>query len=205
MAASASVPEIDAKWQKYTVTLTTGQVTASTKNRLVISATGKTGSVWLSLVSLMPPTYHDRPNGNRIDLMQKLADLHPAFLRLARRQLPGGGHVPGTVCVEGNASTPWKQRPGHHCPWGYRSTDGLGLLEFLEWCEDLKMEPVLAVFAGYALNGEHIAAGPKLEPFVQEALDEIEYATGGETTTWGKERARDGHPAPFKIRLRGDR
>ena len=197
-AASATIPAIGASWQKYTATLTTGQVAASKTNRLVISATGTTGTVWLNLVSLFPPTYHDRPNGNRIDLMQKLADLRPAFLRF-----PGGNYLEGNTIQERFA---WKetiggleQRPGHRCPWGYRSSDGLGLLEFLEWCEDLKMEPVLAVFAGYALRGERVEPGPKLEPFVQEALDEIEYATGDGATAWGKERAKDGHPAPFKV------
>ncbi|HVS39977.1 MAG TPA: carbohydrate binding domain-containing protein, partial [Gemmataceae bacterium] len=76
-AAFAIIPEIGAKWKKYTATLKTREVKASKENRLVISATGKTGKVWLSLVSLFPPTYNDRPNGNRIDLMQKLADLRP--------------------------------------------------------------------------------------------------------------------------------
>jgi alpha-L-arabinofuranosidase len=197
-AASATIPAIGANWRKYTATLTTGQVTASKNNRLVISATGKTGTVWLNLVSLFPPTYHDRPNGLRIDLMQKLADLRPAFVRL-----PGGNYLEGNTIRERFA---WKetiqgleQRPGHRCPWGYRSSDGVGLLEFLEWCEDLRAEPVLAVFAGYALRGEHVEPGPKLQPFVQEALDEIEYATCDATTTWGKERAKDGHPAPFNI------
>ncbi len=197
-AASASIPDLGAKWKKYTATLKTGEVKASKDNRLVISATGKTGKVWLSLVSLFPPTYNDRPNGNRIDLMQKLADLRPGFLRL-----PGGNYLEGNTIQERFA---WKQtihgleeRPGHRCPWGYRSSDGLGLLEFLEWCEDLKCEPVLAVYAGYSLRGEHIEPGQKLEPFVQEALDEIEYATGGAETTWGKERAKDGHKEPFKI------
>jgi len=33
-------------------------------------------------------------------------------------------------------------------PWHYRSSDGMGLLEFLVWCEDLKMQPLLAVYAG---------------------------------------------------------
>ncbi|HJT76177.1 MAG TPA: alpha-L-arabinofuranosidase C-terminal domain-containing protein [Gemmataceae bacterium] len=197
-AASATIPAIGVGWQKYTATLTTGQVTASKQNRLVIAATGRTGTVWLSLVSLFPPTYHGRPNGNRIDLMQKLADLRPAFLRF-----PGGNYLEGNTIRERFA---WEEtihglerRPGHRCPWGYRSSDGLGLLEFLEWCEDLKMEPVLAVFAGYALRGERVGPGPKLRPFVQEALDEIEYATGDAATTWGKERAKDGHPAPFTI------
>ncbi len=197
-AASATLPAIGPAWQKYTATLMTGQVPASKNNRLVIAATGKTGTVWLNLVSLFPPTYHDRPNGNRIDLMQKLADLRPAFIRL-----PGGNYLEGNTIRDRFA---WKetihgleQRPGHRCPWGYRSSDGLGLLEFLQWCEDLKAEPVLAVFAGYALRGERAEPGPKLQPFVQEALDEIEYATGDATTTWGKERAKDGHPAPFPL------
>src|SRR4030095_5154947 len=38
-----------------------------------------------------------------------------------------------------------------------------------------------------------------LEPYVQEALDEIEYVIGDATTKWGGERAKHGHPAPFKL------
>jgi alpha-N-arabinofuranosidase len=75
----------------------------------------------------------------------------------------------------------------------------MGLLEFLEWCEDLKMEPVLAVYAGYSLAGEHIDPGSALEPYVQDALDEIEYVTGSADTKWGAERVKDGHPAPFPL------
>ena len=51
--------------------------------------------------------------------------------------------------------------------WGYWSTDGLGLLEYLQWCEDLDMEPVLAVYAGYSLRGQHVDPGPQSEPYVQ--------------------------------------
>lgn len=61
------------------------------------------------------------------------------------------------------------------------------------------MQPVLAVFAGYALKHDYVPAGDKLAPYVQDALDEIEYVTGGPGTKWGAERARDGHPAPFKL------
>jgi len=88
---------------------------------------------------------------------------------------------------------------GHRSPWNYHSTDGLGLLEFLNWCEDLKIQPVLAVYAGYSLRGEHVAPGPDLEPYVQDALDEIEYVTGDASTKWGAERAKDGHPAAFSL------
>jgi alpha-L-arabinofuranosidase len=195
--ATAAVPQIDVYWRKYDATLTTGQITASENNRFVISATGP-ATVWLNLVSLFPPTFNNRPNGNRIDLMQMLADMHPAFLRL-----PGGNYLEGNSIAERFAWKttvgPLENRPGHQGPWGYRSSDGLGLLEYLDWCEDLKIEPVLAVFAGYALRGQHIAPGPDLQPYVQEALDEIEYAIGDAGTPWGKQRAADGHPDPFTI------
>ena len=63
------------------------------------------------------------------------------------------------------------------------------------------MEPLLGVFAGYCLGqGGVIAAGPQLDPYVQEALEEIEYLTGdAKTTKWGAQRAQDGHPKPFKM------
>ena len=125
--------------------------------------------------------------------MQMLVDLNPKFLRF-----PGGNYVEGDTIETRfewkKTIGPIEQRPGHPCPWGYRSTDGLGLLEFLEWCEDMKAEPVLAVYAGYSLKGTHVNPGPDLEPFVQEALDEIEYVTGDTNTTWGAQRAKDGHP-----------
>ena len=94
---------------------------------------------------------------------------------------------------------PIESRPGHPGSWGYRSSDGMGLLEFLEWVEDMGAEPVLGVYAGYSLQGAHVNPGPDLEPFVQEALDEIEYVIGDTTTQWGARRAKDGHPAPFNL------
>jgi alpha-N-arabinofuranosidase len=75
----------------------------------------------------------------------------------------------------------------------------MGLLEFLEWCEDLKMQPLLAVYAGYSLRGEYVKPGADLDPYIFDALDEIEYVTGGPDTKWGAQRAKDGHPAPFKL------
>jgi alpha-L-arabinofuranosidase len=195
--AQAKVAQVTKAWKRYAVTLTTGKVAPSAANRFVISASAP-GTVWFSLVSLFPPTFHNRPNGDRSDIMQLLSDMKPAFLRL-----PGGNYLEGNTIAE---RFDWKKtigkvvdRPGHQGPWGYRSSDGMGLLEFLEWCEDLRMEPILAVFAGYALNGEHVVAGPGLEPFVQDALDEIEYLTGGADTKWGAQRAKDGHPAPFPL------
>jgi alpha-N-arabinofuranosidase len=68
------------------------------------------------------------------------------------------------------------------------------------WCEEIGAEPVLGVYAGYALNGDHVDAGPLLKPYVDDALDEIEYVIGDAKTYWGAKRVADGHPAPFKLK-----
>ncbi|MEA3188259.1 MAG: alpha-L-arabinofuranosidase [Chthoniobacter sp.] len=196
--ASAQVAQITSTWQKYTATLTTeDDIPPSAASRFVIS-TEKPGKVWFNLVSLFPPTYHDRPNGNRPDIMKLLAEMKPAFLRF-----PGGNYLEGDTI---DTRFPWKatlgdlsQRPGHPSCWRYRSSDGMGLLEFLEWCEDLKIEPLLAIYAGYSLKGDHIEPGATLQPFIDESLEEIEYVIGEKTTKWGAQRAKDGHPEPFKL------
>jgi alpha-L-arabinofuranosidase len=185
-------------WKKYELTLTTAaDVKPTTDARFVISTT-RTGLYYFNLVSLFPPTYKDTPNGFRPDLMQMMADMKPTFLRF-----PGGNYLEGPLI---NDAFPWKttlgsleNRPGHNGSWGYRASDGLGLLEFLLWCEQINAEPLLGVYAGYSLNGDHIDAGPILKPYVDDALDEIEYIIGDVNTYWGAKRAADGHPAPFKL------
>jgi len=194
---TATVPALSTEWKRYEYTLKTGAVAASSTNHLTLSVQHP-GTAWFTLVSLFPPTYQNTPNGNRIDLMEKLAAMHPAFLRF-----PGGNYLEGDHI---NERYEWKKTIGslvdrstHPSPWNYHSSDGLGLLEFFEWCEDLHMQPLLAVYAGYSMRQEHVDAGPGLEPYVQDALDEIEYATGSTSTKWGAIRAKDGHPAPFHI------
>ena len=197
VAATASVTGLGSAWKQYTFTLKTGEVPVSANNHLLLTMT-RPATVWFNLVSLFPPTYHDRPLGLRADLMEKLAAMHPHFLRL-----PGGNYLEGNHIDERyqwkKTLGPWTDRPTHPSPWSYRSSDGLGLLEYLEWCEDLKIEPVLAVYAGYSMAQEHVDAGPALEPYVQDALEEIEYVTGGANTKWGAERIKNGHPAPFPL------
>lgn len=197
--ASAKFSGLTGEWKKFEAKLKTKGVPASRDNVFKLT-TSTAGTLWLQNVSLFPPTYKDRVNGNRVDLMDWLAAMKPRFLRF-----PGGNYLEGNAF---NQRFNWKEtigpverRPGHPSPWGYWSTDGLGLLEFAEWCEDLDMEPLLGVFAGYCLGrGGVIGAGPQLEPYVQEALEEIEYLIGdARTTKWGAQRAKDGHPKPFKL------
>jgi alpha-N-arabinofuranosidase len=196
--ASASVPVAGSAWKEYKFEMQSGNVAASSENHLEITI-DKPATLWLQLVSLFPPTFKGRANGNRIDIMEKLSAMRPSFLRF-----PGGNYLEG-----GRIETrfDWKKmigplvdRPTHPTTWNYHSSDGMGLLEFLMWCEELHMEPVLAVYAGYSLGGQVVKPGPDLDSYVQDALDGIEYVTGGAGTKWGAVRARDGHPAPFQLR-----
>ena len=187
-------------WKKYELTLTTAADVKPTKDARFVISTNRVGLYYFNLVSLFPPTYNNRPNGNRTDLMQMMVDMKPKFLRF-----PGGNFLEGPLITD---AFPWKttlgpleNRPGHKGSWGYRASDGMGLLEFLLWCEDMGAEPLLGVYAGYSLNGDHIDAGPLLKPYVDDALDEIEYVIGDTKTYWGAKRAADGHPAPFKLNL----
>lgn len=195
--ASTHVTGLQEGWKKYTFTLKTSTAVQKTTNARLVIATTKGGDYCFNLVSLFPPTFKGRPNGNRSDIMKMLQAMKPAFLRF-----PGGNYLEGNKFSD---RFPWRKtlgpledRPGHPSCWGYRSSDGMGLLEYLEWCEDLHMQPLLAVFAGYTLNRDYLT-GSFLKPFVQDALNEIAYVMGDSTTTWGRRRAADGHPRPFDL------
>ena len=195
--ASAVISGVTGDWRKFEATLKTKSLQPSKDNVFKITTTAP-GTIWLQEVSLFPPTYKSRPNGDRKDISQLLADARPKFLRF-----PGGNYVEGNDFVN---RFNWKQmigpvgqRPGHQSCWGYWSTDGFGLPEFLGWCQDIGMEPVMAVFAGYTLNRDHVTNSAALEPYVQEALEEIEYVTGDASTKWGAQRVKDGYPKPFPL------
>ena len=197
--AIEKVEKLSGNWQKYTVKLNTnGKVIPTKEARFVITATTP-GNYWFNLVSLFPPTYKDRVNGNRIDLMELQKAIQPKFLRF-----PGGDYLEGKRLEDRfafkNTIHDISQRPGKSSRWYYRSSDGMGLLEFLDWCEDLKMEPLLAVYAGYSVSrGYLVTSADSLKPFVDEALEEIEYVIGDKNTKYGAMRAADGHPEPFKL------
>jgi alpha-N-arabinofuranosidase len=143
--AKANVGPITSEWKKYTTKFTTANPPCrdsvedvsrgngpcpdegyygSTTNRFVIS-TENPGTVWFSLVSLFPPTYNNRPNGNRVDIMRLLADMKPSFLRF-----PGGNYLEGPNYENRfnwkETIGPIEQRPTHRGPWGYRSSSGMG-------------------------------------------------------------------------------
>ncbi|HET9656091.1 MAG TPA: AbfB domain-containing protein [Kineosporiaceae bacterium] len=197
--ASATTSALTGSWSKYTLSLTTPTtVPAGTGNRIAFYANGSgTGAVYLDVVQVLPPTYGSTGILRR-DLMARLAATKPGFWRV-----PGGNYLEGNTPA---TRFDWKatlgaveSRPGHqNDAWGYWSTDQAGLKAYLDMAESTGAEPLLAVFAGYTLNGTTVAQSA-MAPYVQDALDEIQYAVGATTTTWGARRAADGHPAPYKL------
>ncbi len=139
----------------------------------------------------------------RLDLMQRIADLNPAFVRF-----PGGCYVEGNNMF---SHTRWEdtigdksERKSTFAHWGYSSDNLLGFHEFLEMCEKLNAAPLYVVNCGMSHDedktGTEIMPMDKLQPLVQSALDAIEYANGAVDTKWGKLRAKNGHPKPFNLK-----
>ncbi|KAF7596210.1 hypothetical protein BBP40_002742 [Aspergillus hancockii] len=148
------------------------------------------------LVQLFPPTYHSRPNGLRDDLAHVVEELTPSFLRF-----PGGNNLEG---LQISNRWMWNQtigpvinRPGRDSDWWYPNTDALGLDEYLWWCEDAGMAPVLAVWSGKSYG--KIVSGPDLQPYLDDILNELEYLFGPPNTTYGKLRAQNGREHPWRI------
>lgn len=93
---------------------------------------------------------------------------------------------------------PLELRPGHWGLWGYYCSDGLGLLEGVEFAEELGVEVVLGVFAGNT-GGNNSVPIDEMGTYVQSALNNVEYLTGNTSTIWGTLRAQHRHPEPFKL------
>ncbi|KAJ4482286.1 glycoside hydrolase family 51 protein [Lentinula aciculospora] len=151
-----------------------------------------------AMFSLFPPTFKNRPNGMRVDIAETLSAMVPSFFRL-----PGGNNLEGqTVATRwqwNNTVGPLVDRPGRVGDWGYVNTDGVGLFEYLSWCEDLNMQAIMAVWSGFALGGTSIAEDD-LGPYIQQAIDQINFAVGDPSESDAAAlRASLGHPDPFPV------
>nr|ADP88923.1 alpha-N-arabinofuranosidase [Gunnera manicata] len=182
------------KWKKMEVLLEAKETNSN--SRLQLTTTRK-GVIWFDQVSLMPlDTY--KGHGFRKDLVEMLAKLQPRFVRF-----PGGCFVEGEWLRNAfrwkETVGPWEERPGHFGDvWKYWTDDGLGYFEFLQLAEDLGAFPIWVFNNGISHNDE--VDPSKIQPFVQEALDGIEFAIGDTNSKWGSVRASMGHPEPFDLR-----
>jgi alpha-L-arabinofuranosidase len=173
------------------------------------------GTLDLDMISLFPQdTWKKRPGGMRADMIQLLADMKPGFIRF-----PGGCIVEG---FDLSQRYQWKKTLGpveerqliinrwnfefaHRPTPDYFQTFGLGFFEYFQLAEDIGAEPLPILNAGMAcqFNSAELVPLNQLGPYIQDALDLIEFANGDATTGWGKVRAGMGHPAPFNMKMMG--
>ena len=205
---------VDSKeWKKYQVVLKS--TTLEPKARLRIFLSSK-GSLDLEHVSVFPvDTWKGRENGLRKDLAQALYDLKPGVFRF-----PGGCIVEGT---EINDRYQWKNtvgqvenRKSNMNRWeytfpnrffpDYRQSYGMGFYELFQLSEEIGAEPLPVISCGLVCQFQnkdvkaHVSVN-ELNPYVQDALDLIEFANGDVNTKWGKVRADMGHPASFNLKM----
>ncbi|EPS45460.1 hypothetical protein H072_582 [Dactylellina haptotyla CBS 200.50] len=192
----------NSQWKKYTTRFTPTSASPNANNTFSIlfdadKVAGK--SLYFNLISLFPKTWSNSgTNGLRVDLAQAIDDIGGKFLRF-----PGGNNLEGQ-------SPPywWKwnvtlgdliDRPAYPGPWGYVNTLGLGLVEYMRWTDLMDLEPILGVYAGLYLDGT-VVPEEDLAPYIQSALDELEFLTGSVDTPWGAVRASLGYPEPWTIK-----
>ncbi|OAP61974.1 hypothetical protein AYL99_04177 [Fonsecaea erecta] len=157
---------------------------------------------YFSLLSLFPETFNGRPNGMRRDLGQIIVDLGTKVLRF-----PGGNNIEGLSVAQrwkwNETIGPLTDRKGRIGNWGYVNTNGLGLLEYLQFCEDGGIEPLLAVYAGFSLDiwGQDGVSFPedRMGEVLDDILNELEYISGGTDTPYGARRASHGRAEPFSL------
>lgn len=200
-------------WKKVGVTLEPRSTVAKARLRITMITPG---TVDLEHISLFPAkTFNNRPNGMRPDLAQALKDLKPGVFRF-----PGGCIVEGTTIDTRyqwkNTVGPVENRPTNINRWNYTfahkkfpdyyQSYGLGFFEYFQLSEDIGAEPLPVLNCGLSCQFEnrdmeqHVPVN-RLDPYVQDALDLIEFANGDVSTKWGKLRADMGHPAPFNLKM----
>jgi len=99
----------------------------------------------------------------------------------------------------------WNTEFRHRLTPDYFQSFGLGFFEYFQLAEDIGAEPLPILNCGMAcqFNTGELVPLEQLDPYVQDALDLIEFANGDVHSTWGKLRSDMGHPEPFQMKYIG--
>lgn len=214
------------EWKKYTVVIRSPRTISDAHLRICLmhepgeAFEAKLSDIDIDHVSMFPTdTWKGRENGMRKDLAQALCDLHPGIFRF-----PGGCIVEGTDLGQRyqwkNTVGAVENRPMNDNRWentfpfrlypDYKQSYGLGFFEFFQLCEDFGCDALPVLSCGLACqfqnetNGApdmdaHVAEAD-LDPYIQDAIDLIEFANGTADSKWGRVRAEMGHPEPFGLK-----
>lgn len=207
-----SVKPDSEQWKTYESVFTATKTAKKAKLEVTFEGTGE---IHLDMISMFPvDTWKGRKNGLRKDLVQLLADMDPGFLRF-----PGGCIVEGRTLAK---RYQWKKTVGpvedremlvnrwntefsHRLTPDYYQSFGLGYYEYFQLAEDIGAEPLPILGVGIAcqFNTGELVPMEELDPYVQDAIDLIQFANGPVSSEWGKIRAEMGHPEPFNLKYIG--
>ena len=191
LLATGRIEGLTEEWRTFELTLTPNGSDAQARLAFRL---GEDGAIVMDCVSLFPS---DAVAGKfRRDLVERLAALRPSFLRF-----PGGCWVEGERMKDAyrwktTIGDKWERRTQWNI-WKYWATNGVGYHEFLELCEVLGAKALFCINCG--MSHKETVPMDKMDEFVQDALDAIEYANGPVNSTWGAKRAENGHPEPFNL------
>jgi alpha-N-arabinofuranosidase len=210
--AAAKIKVLDAGWSKESATLRPTATEAHARLRVLLETPGH---VDVDMVSLFPKkTWKERPNGLRADVVQWLADMKPGFMRFPGGCIVEGRYLSTRYQWKNTIGKPeerpllinrWNDEFKHRLAPDYFQTFGLGFYEYFLLCEDIGAEPLPILNCGMAcqFNSNELVPLDQLDPYIQDALDLIEFANGPATSPWGAKRAAMGHPKPFDMKLLG--
>lgn len=210
--------EIDVKSDEWTKSEEKIRVCGECKNAYLQILLCSEGSVNIEFVSLFnSDTFCKRKNGLRRDMAEMLKELSPKFMRF-----PGGCIVEGrsfenmynwkeTIGSVEKRRTNWNrwqmeeyQQIGK-CSEDYFQSYGLGYYEYFQFCEDIGAKPVPVMNVGMTCQWHEglLVDTDKLDKWIQDIFDLIEFANADANTYWGSKRAEMGHKEPFGLEYIG--
>jgi alpha-L-arabinofuranosidase len=175
--AQAKVDVTDKDWQRLSFTLTPRD--SDRTGRFVLKL-GQPGSVVLGHAFLQPGRW------GRFKGLPVRRDVAVAMIDQGLTVLRYGGSM--VNCAEYRWKKmigPRDRRPPYRGTWYQHSTNGWGIVDFLDLCE------AAGFLAIPAFN---------MDETPQDMADFVAYANGARDSAWGKKRAAEGHPAPYRLK-----
>jgi len=164
-------------WKPYAVSLTPARPAARGRFAILLD---RPGTVWADMAFLQPgPWGRFRDLPVRRDIAEGLLREGLTVLRL------GGWMINAPEYRWKSMIGPRESRPEYRGNWYPHSTNGWGIIDFLDLCER---------------SGYLAVAAVNIEETPADAMDFVEYVNGGPATEWGRRRALDGHPRPYDLR-----
>ncbi len=174
--ATATLAQVTGDWKKYPFTLRPSKSDPLAKIAILFSGHGK---LWIDQISLMPG---DAEGGVRHDVEERVAALHPGFIRW-----PGGN-------VAQDYHWKWGIGPRDRRPvwvntsWGNElEPSDFGTNEFIQFARRVGAEPSITV----NVEGRGATA--------EEAAAWVQYCNGDPQSEYGRIRSANGSPEPFHV------